>query len=207
MTIQLDLTLRSTQTPPALPSALSLRSASSAPLIASVQAGPASFIPWALMKPLQIALLLIVVALISCRTSDKFPKRYADDLKLTHIISEAFQSYYLKHGLYPELPDFKSIVEGSSPLVAEGMLPPGTRTQDSWGQPFAGYSVKRTFRLECLGDPSDQRRSPGFVREPQRLTFRSTRTPPVLSSPLSFRSASSASPSALVQAGLVGFIR
>ena len=38
------LTLRSTRTPPALPSALSLRYASSASLSASVQAGPVSFI-------------------------------------------------------------------------------------------------------------------------------------------------------------------
>jgi len=38
------LTLRSTRTPPALSSALSLRSASSASFSASVQAGPVSFI-------------------------------------------------------------------------------------------------------------------------------------------------------------------
>jgi hypothetical protein len=38
------LTLRSTRTPPALPSALSQLLASSAPLIVSVQAGPVSFI-------------------------------------------------------------------------------------------------------------------------------------------------------------------
>ena len=38
------LTLRSTRTPPALPSALSQHPTSSAPLIASVQAGPVSFI-------------------------------------------------------------------------------------------------------------------------------------------------------------------
>jgi hypothetical protein len=38
------LTLRSTRTPPALSSALSLRYASSAPFIASAQAGPVSFI-------------------------------------------------------------------------------------------------------------------------------------------------------------------
>ena len=38
------LTLRSTGTPPALSSALSLRTASSAPFSASVQAGPVSFI-------------------------------------------------------------------------------------------------------------------------------------------------------------------
>ena len=38
------LTLRSTRTPPALPSALSQYSASPAPLVASVQAGPVSFI-------------------------------------------------------------------------------------------------------------------------------------------------------------------
>jgi len=38
------LTLRSTRTPPALSSALSLRFASSASFIASVQAGPVSFI-------------------------------------------------------------------------------------------------------------------------------------------------------------------
>jgi len=38
------LTLRSTRTPPALPSALSQLPASSALLIVSVQAGPVSFI-------------------------------------------------------------------------------------------------------------------------------------------------------------------
>jgi hypothetical protein len=38
------LTLRSTRTPPALSSVLSLRLASSASFIASVQAGPVSFI-------------------------------------------------------------------------------------------------------------------------------------------------------------------
>jgi len=43
MTI-VGLTLRSTRTPPALSSALSLVHASSAPLIASVQVGPVSFI-------------------------------------------------------------------------------------------------------------------------------------------------------------------
>ena len=38
------LTLRSTRTPPALPSVLSQHLAISAPLVASVQAGPVSFI-------------------------------------------------------------------------------------------------------------------------------------------------------------------
>jgi len=38
------LTLRSTRTPPALPPALSQLLANSAPFIASVQAGPVSFI-------------------------------------------------------------------------------------------------------------------------------------------------------------------
>jgi hypothetical protein len=42
--IKNGLTLRSTRTPPALSSALSLHLASSAPLIASAQAGPVSFI-------------------------------------------------------------------------------------------------------------------------------------------------------------------
>jgi hypothetical protein len=41
--LKAHLTLRSTRTPPALPSALSLLPASSAPLMASVQAGPVSF--------------------------------------------------------------------------------------------------------------------------------------------------------------------
>jgi hypothetical protein len=144
------------------------------------------------MRPFRIAPLLLVVVLIACRTSDPFPKRYAQDLKLTHVIAEAFQFYFLKHGQYPELPDFRSIVEGNSPLVAEGLLPARTRTQDSWGQPFVGFSTNRTFKLECLGDPSDQKRSLGFVREPQRLTFRSTRTPPALSSARPYPPASSA---------------
>jgi len=38
------LTLRSTRTPPALPSALSQHSAISAPFVVSVQAGPVSFL-------------------------------------------------------------------------------------------------------------------------------------------------------------------
>jgi hypothetical protein len=159
------------------------------------------------MRPFRIALLLFVVALIACKTPDPFPKRYAQDLKLTHVISEAFQFYYLKHGQYPELPDFHSIVEGTSPLVTEGLLPTGTRTQDSWGQPFVGFSTKRTFKLECLGDPGDQKKSPGFVREPQRLTFRSTRTPPPLSSACSYPPASSALLIASLPTGPVGFIR
>ncbi len=41
---RLGLTVSSTRTPPALPSALSQHSASSAPFVASVQAGPVSFI-------------------------------------------------------------------------------------------------------------------------------------------------------------------
>jgi hypothetical protein len=153
-----------------------------------------------------MAPLLFIVALIACRTSDPFPKRYAQDLKLTHVLAEAFQSYYLKHGQYPELPDFHSIVEGNSPLVAEGLLPAGTRTQDSWGQPFVGFSTKRTFQLVCLGDPGDQKKSPGFVREPQRLAFRSTRPPPASSSTRSYPSASSAPLIASLQAGPVSFI-
>ena len=40
---QLGLTLRSTRTPPALPSVLSQHLASSAPLIVSVEAWPVSF--------------------------------------------------------------------------------------------------------------------------------------------------------------------
>jgi hypothetical protein len=159
------------------------------------------------MGPFRFAPLLFVVALIACRTSDPFPKRYAQDLKLTHVIAEALQSYYLKHGHYPELPDFYSIVEGNSPLVAEGLLPAGTRTQDSWGQAFVGFSTKQTFKLECLGDPGDQKKSPGFVREPQRLTFRSTRTQPPLPSPLSQHPASPAPLIASLQAGTARFIR
>ena len=197
----------SIRAPSALSSTLVLHSSSSAPLSASVQGGRAAFFRWVLMRPFRIAPLLFVVALTACKTADSFPKRYAQDLKLTHVIAEAFQFYYLKHGQYPELPDFRSIVEGNSPLVAEGLLPAGTRTQDSWGQPFAGFSTKWTFKLECLGDPGDQKKSPGFVREPQRLTFRSTRTPLALSSAPSQHSASSAPLIASLQTGSVSFIR
>jgi len=49
----LGLTLRSTRTPPALPSALSQLLASSAPLIASVQAWPVSFTRWAALRAAQ----------------------------------------------------------------------------------------------------------------------------------------------------------
>ena len=44
--LTVGLTLRSTRTPPALPSARSQLLASSALLSASVQAGPVSFIRW-----------------------------------------------------------------------------------------------------------------------------------------------------------------
>ena len=90
---------------------------------------------------------------------------------------EALEMYHLKHGQYPELPNFQSMVDMNSPLVKENLLPVYVKTQDRWGQPYIGFSTKSYFKLECLGDPTNQKDFPSYVSE-SGLTSRSTRTQP-----------------------------
>jgi len=70
-----------------------------------------------------------------------------------NIVADGLEQHRLRHGEYPELPDFASMVGPASPLVTESLVPPHIPLLDPWGRPFEGVSTRSRYRLRSLGDP------------------------------------------------------
>lgn len=75
--------------------------------------------------------------------------RALDDLD---IVAAGLDPYHLKHGRYPDLPDFPSMVAEGSCLVTENLIPVHVPSRDPWGHAYSGQSTSKGYRLLCDGD-------------------------------------------------------
>ena len=80
--------------------------------------------------------------------------RYARSYDQVKNVADALDQYYLKHGYFPELPNFESMVSPDSPLVQEDFLARGQYTLDPWGNRRNAFSSKSTYSIECATDPT-----------------------------------------------------
>ncbi len=71
-------------------------------------------------------------------------------------VAHGLEAYKAKHGVYPNLSNFPSMVSAESPLVTEDFIPLQLSTTDRWGRPFKGHSSPIGYRLESLPDPNNQ---------------------------------------------------
>ena len=64
-------------------------------------------------------------------------------------VAEGLDQFKLKHGVYPSLEDFPSMVSSSSPLVTENMIPVGVPIADTRGHKYTAHSTSKGYLLEC----------------------------------------------------------
>jgi prepilin-type N-terminal cleavage/methylation domain-containing protein len=89
-----------------------------------------------------------------------------DTLNTVHM---GLDQYYLKHGRFPDLTSYESMVDANSPLVKENLIPVNEPAKDPWEQPFEGTSSKTNYTLRCAGDPKGDPDRPPFTVEPGKL--------------------------------------
>jgi prepilin-type N-terminal cleavage/methylation domain-containing protein len=126
---------------------------------------------FSLMELLVAMMIMAVLATIGIKKYQEFSAnaRYIKANATVKTVSEGLDQYFLKHGKYPELTSFESMVEPNSPLVKENMLPVGVSSLDPWGVPFEGKSGKGTYELKCGGDPNGSPDRPPFAEEPGKI--------------------------------------
>jgi general secretion pathway protein G len=92
-----------------------------------------------------------------------------DDLK---VVAQGLDTYYLRHGVYPDFSSYQAMVDPASVLVKESLIPVNKSPKDPWGQDYEARSSKGTYFFKCLGDPSNPEDPElgSFTREPGKVT-------------------------------------
>ncbi|HNX30381.1 MAG TPA: type II secretion system protein [Holophaga sp.] len=127
---------------------------------------------FSLLELLIAMMIIAVIGTLGVKQYAKYSAR-ARHLKATDnlkIVSEGLDQYYLKHGQYPELGSFESMVTPNSPLVKESLIASNMPAKDPWGQAYQGKSSKATYELKCEGDPTNPEELGPFTREPGRIS-------------------------------------
>jgi len=128
---------------------------------------------FSLMELLVAMMIIAVLATIGMKKYQEFSAnaRYIKAQDTLKTVSEGLDQYFLKHGKYPDLSSFESMVDANSPMVKENMIPVNVPAKDPWDMPFEGKSGKGNYELKCGGDPngnSDVRKA--FTVEPGKIT-------------------------------------
>ena len=90
---------------------------------------------FSLLELLIAMMIIAVIGTLGVKQYAKYSAR-ARHLKATDnlkIVSEGLDQYYLKHGQYPELGSFESMVTPNSPLVKESLIASNMPAKDPWG--------------------------------------------------------------------------
>ena len=122
---------------------------------------------------LELMAAMIIIAVIatlgfkSYKSYSVMANRIKAQDVLKHV-SDGLDVYFLRHGMYPTIANYESMVNASSPLVEEDLIPVNLPHNDPWGHAYEGVSGGDTYRLKCLGDLNDKvERS--IVVEPGKL--------------------------------------
>jgi general secretion pathway protein G len=128
---------------------------------------------FSLMELLVAMMILAVLATIGVKKYQEFASnaRYVKAHADMKTVAEGLDQYFLKHGKYPDLTSYESMVEPNSPLVKENLIPAGISPMDPWGDhPYEGTSGKGTYVLKCAGDPNGSVDRQAFTIEPGKVT-------------------------------------
>jgi general secretion pathway protein G len=125
------------------------------------------------MLELLVAMMIIaVIATLGIKKYNEFSAkaRYIKAQDTLKTVSEGLDQYFLKHGKYPDLSSYESMVDANSPLVKENMIPVNIAAVDPWGNPFEGKSGKGNYELKCAGDPNGSDDRKPFSVEPGKIS-------------------------------------
>ncbi len=120
---------------------------------------------------LELMVAMMIIAVIATLGFKKFQTftaqaHYIKSKDTVKTVREGLDQYYLKHGKYPDFGSFEAMVDATSPLVKENMIPVGVPSMDGFAQPFDGKCSKSGYELSSLGDPNDQEAHPAFTERP-----------------------------------------
>lgn len=127
---------------------------------------------FSLMELLVAMMIIAVLATIGIKKYNEFSAnaRYIKAGDTLKTVGEGLDQYFLKHGKYPDLTSYESMVEPNSPLVKENMIPVNVATTDPWGNPFEGKAGKGNYELKCAGDPNGSVDRKAFSVEPGKIS-------------------------------------
>ena len=123
---------------------------------------------FSLLELLVAMMIIAVIATLGFKKYNEFSAkaRYLKAQDTLRTVGDGLDQYFLKHGRYPDLTSFDSMIDANSPLVKENMIPVNVPSKDRWDQPFEGTSGKGKYELKCLGDPNDQEERKAFSVQP-----------------------------------------
>ena len=127
---------------------------------------------FSLMELLVAMMIIAVLATIGIKKYNEFSAnaRYIKAQDTLKTVGEGLDMYFLKHGKYPDLSSYDSMVDAGSPLVKENLIPVNVAAKDPWGTPFEGKCGKGSYELKCAGDPNGSEDRKPFTVEPGKIT-------------------------------------
>jgi prepilin-type N-terminal cleavage/methylation domain-containing protein len=131
---------------------------------------------------IELLVAMMIIAVIATLGFKKYSDysaraRYLKAEDTLRVVRDGLDQYYLKHGRYPDLTSYESMVDANSPLVKENMIPVNVPAKDPWDQPFEASSGKGRYELKCLGDPSGNEDRKPFSITPDRMQGDSSTSP------------------------------
>jgi len=126
---------------------------------------------FSLLELLVAMMIIAVIATLGFKKYNEFSAkaRYLKAQDTLRIVGDGMDQYFLKHGKYPDLTSYESMIDANSPLVKENMIPVNVPVKDPWDQPFEGMSGKGKYELKCMGDPNSPEERKPFTVEPGRI--------------------------------------
>ncbi len=89
---------------------------------------------FSLLELLVAMMIIAVIATLGFKKYNEFSAkaRYLKAQDTLQILGSGLDQYFLKHGRYPDLTSYESMIDGNSPMVKENMIPPNMPTKDPW---------------------------------------------------------------------------
>ena len=134
---------------------------------------------FSILELLVAMMIIAVIATLGIKKYNEFSAnaRYLKAQDTLQVVGSGLDQYYLKHGVYPDLTSFESMVDANSPLVKENLIPVNVPVTDMWGQPFEGSAGKGRYELKCAGDPGGSEERKAFSVEPGKIPGGAGNTP------------------------------
>jgi len=134
---------------------------------------------FSLLELLVAMMIIAVIATLGFKKYNEFSAkaRYLKAQDTLRIVGDGMDQFFIKHGKYPDLTSYESMIDANSPLVKENMIPVNVPVKDPWDQPFEGTSGKGKYELKCMGDPNNSEERKPFTVEPGRISGDSSSSP------------------------------
>jgi len=126
---------------------------------------------FSLLELLVAMMIIAVIATLGFKKYNEFSAkaRYLKAQDTLQVVGSGLDQYFLKHGRYPDLTSYESMIDANSPLVKENMIPVNVPAKDPWDQPFEASSGKGKYELKCAGDPNGSEERKPFTIEPGKM--------------------------------------